>query len=193
MNKVKVLIEGYAKPIKNGWIASSTVTLIQTNGKNIIVDPGCNRQRLLGELSKNGLKTTDINFVFLTHNHTDHALLMGIFENARVITSSEVYNGDKQIEYEGQLPELGLKIIETPGHSDDSKTLLVETEDGIYAVAGDVFWWKEGEEQVVDLEKPDPYAEGVDTMKNLIERRKKVLELADWVIPGHGKMFKSPK
>ncbi len=37
MNKIKVLIQGYAKEIKNGWLASSTVTLIQSNDKNIIV------------------------------------------------------------------------------------------------------------------------------------------------------------
>lgn len=191
MSKVKVLTEGYAKPIKNGWTASSTVILIQTNGKNIIVDPRCNRQKILEELSKNGLKTANINFVFLTHNHTDHVLLMGIFENAKVITSLEVYNGDEQIEYEGQLPELGLGIIETPGHSDDSKMLLAETEDGRYAIAGDVFWWKEGEEQRIDVNKPDPYAE--ESMESLIKSRKKVLDLADWIIPGHGKMFKGSR
>jgi len=26
----------------------------------------------------------------------------------------------------------------------------------------------------------------------LIESRKKILEIADWIIPGHGKMFKNP-
>lgn len=29
MAKVKVLIEGYAKETKNGWLASSTTTLIE--------------------------------------------------------------------------------------------------------------------------------------------------------------------
>ena len=47
MNQVKILIQGYAKEIENGWKASSTVTLIKSGDKNIIVDPGCNRKRLL--------------------------------------------------------------------------------------------------------------------------------------------------
>ncbi|MBU1877039.1 MBL fold metallo-hydrolase, partial [Patescibacteria group bacterium] len=83
MAKVKVLIRGYAKKIENGWLASSTVTLVQSNDKNIIVDPGCNRKKLVEELLKENLKTTDIDFVFLTHFHTDHTLLTGIFENAK--------------------------------------------------------------------------------------------------------------
>lgn len=29
MAEIKVLIEGYAKEIKNGWMASSTVTLVK--------------------------------------------------------------------------------------------------------------------------------------------------------------------
>jgi len=40
MAKVKVLIEGYAKKTKDGWLASSTATLIKDDDKNIIVDPG---------------------------------------------------------------------------------------------------------------------------------------------------------
>lgn len=38
MNKIKVLIEGYAKETKMGWLANSTVVSIQSNEKNIIVD-----------------------------------------------------------------------------------------------------------------------------------------------------------
>jgi glyoxylase-like metal-dependent hydrolase (beta-lactamase superfamily II) len=79
MNKVKVLTQGYAKEIDNGWLASSTVTLIQSNAKNIIVDPGCNRKKLLEKLDKNDLKPFDIDFVLLTHSHSDHSLLAGIF------------------------------------------------------------------------------------------------------------------
>lgn len=40
MNNVKVLIEGYAKEIRGGWLASSTTTLIESNGIRVIVDPG---------------------------------------------------------------------------------------------------------------------------------------------------------
>ena len=51
MAKVKVLIEGYAKETKSGWVASSTVTLVQDRGINIIFDPGINKELLLKKLS----------------------------------------------------------------------------------------------------------------------------------------------
>ncbi len=191
MVKVKVLIEGYARQIENGWIASSTVTLIQIDGKNIMVDPGCNRQRLLTELSKNDLRPQDIDFVFLTHGHTDHVLLTGFFENTKVINHSEVYEGDKQIKHQDRLTELNLRIIPTPGHSEDSCSLIIKAGDGIYAVVGDVFWWTVEEKQRMEITKPDPYAKDKNKDK-LIKSRKKILKIADWIIPGHGKIFKNP-
>lgn len=191
MAEVKILIEGYAKEIKNGWLASSTVTLIESNNKKIIVDPGCNRKSLLDELSKNNLKTEDIDFVFLTHNHTDHALLTGIFENAKVLDDDEIYDNDKQIEHHNKVPDTDIEIIKTLGHTSAHCSLIVKTNKGVYVIAGDVFWWMDDEEQKVDINKTDQAH--VSDMKELIESRKKVLELADYIIPGHGKMFKVEK
>lgn len=189
--QVKVLVEGYAKQIKNGWIASSTATLIKSNGKNIIVDPGCNRVKLLDSLKKENLKTQDIDFVLLTHNHTDHALLAGIFENAKTINSEEIYNGDNQIAHKNKIPGTGLEIIQTPGHTPGHCSLAIPTERGIVVIAGDVFWWIDGEEQKIGIERKDQ-AHPSD-MKKLIESRKKLLEIADFIIPGHGKMFRVEK
>ena len=31
MTEIKVLIEGYAKEIKNGWVANSTAVLVRSN------------------------------------------------------------------------------------------------------------------------------------------------------------------
>jgi len=191
MNKIKVLIQGYAKRIENGWLASSTVSLVQSNGKTIIVDPGCNREKLIEGLSENNLKPTDIDFVFLTHSHTDHTLLAGIFENAKVFNNEEIYDDDEQIEHNNKIPETDLEIIQTPGHSNDHCSLVVKTKEGIYAVAGDVFWWMDDEEQKIDINKPDQ-AHPAD-MKKLIKSRKTLLKLADYIIPGHGKMFKIKK
>ncbi len=188
MNQVKVLIQGYAKQIEGGWLASSTVTLIQSNNKKIIVDPGCERKNLIKELSSNNLKTADIDFVLLTHGHTDHALLAGIFENAMVLNNEEIYDDDKQVEHNNEIPGTDIEIIQTPGHSTDHCSLLVKTKEGIYAVAGDVFWWMDDEKQKVDINKPDQ-AHPVD-LKKLIESRRQLLDRADYIIPGHGKMFK---
>lgn len=191
MTKVKVLIEGYAKQIKGGWLASSTTTLVQQNGLNLIVDPGCNRVRLVESLAKNGLMTSDINYVLLTHGHTDHALLAGMFENARALNDSEIYEGEKQVEHGGKVPGMDLEIVETPGHSGDSCSLIVKSQEGTIVVAGDVFWWKDAENKDYSfealLDHKDVYVEEYTILRT---SRKRILEIADYIIPGHGKMFK---
>lgn len=152
MAKVKVLIEGYAKKTKTGWIASSTTTLVQEKDLNIIVDPGINKKLLLKKLKENGLATKNIDLVFLTHYHPDHALLAGIFENAKILDGGTI--------------------------------------QGKVLVAGDVFWWMDDEKQELDINKSDPFTQN---RKALLKSRQKVLKIADWIIPGHGKMFKNPK
>lgn len=189
--KIKVLIEGYAKKIKDGWLASSTVTFIEVNNKKIIVDPGCNRDKLMEALKKGNLKTKDIDYVICTHNHTDHILLCGIFENAKVLNTEEIYDNDKQIEHNNKVPGTDIEIMQTPGHTTEHCSLIVKTKKGVYIVGGDVFWWADDEEQKIDIDKKDQ-AHPVD-MKRLKESRKKILEIADFIIPGHGKMFKVDK
>ncbi|MCK5474852.1 MAG: MBL fold metallo-hydrolase [Candidatus Aenigmarchaeota archaeon] len=153
MTKIDILVEGYAKEIENGWNASSNVTLVTSNSKNIIVDPGCNRKLLLDALEKHKLKTGDIDFVLNTHNHTDHTLLTSIFENAKVITTDEIYAGDHQVEHNNKIPETNLEIIQVPGHTPKHCALVVKTEKGTYVIAGDVFWWIDNEEQKIDIKK----------------------------------------
>jgi len=192
MAEVKILIEGYAKPLKNGWLANSSVVLIKSNGENIITDPGPDREKLLNVLKKEKLKTSDIDFVFLTHGHTDHSLLAGIFENAKIVDELYVYQKDVITRHDGVIPGTDLKVIRTPGHMEEHCSLIVETEKGVYAVAGDAFWWSENEKQEIDINKPDNDPEHMNIQK-LIASRKKILELADYIIPGHGKMVKIKK
>jgi hypothetical protein len=57
-------------------------------------------------------------------------------------------------------------------------------------VGADVFWWPEGEEQIVDINKSDPFASD----QNLLTlSRSSTLKLCDFLIPGHGKTFTVPK
>lgn len=189
MAEIKILIEGYAKPTKNGWLANSSVVFVKSNGKNIIADPGFDREKLLNELGKEKLKTSDIDFVFLTHGHLDHSVLAGIFENAKMIDELYVYQKDIIARHNGVIPGTDLKVIRTPGHMEEHCSLIVETKQGVYAVAGDVFWWLENEKQEIDINKPDNDPEHMNIRK-LVASRKKLLELADYIIPGHGKMFK---
>lgn len=196
MKEMKVLIEGYAKSEEGIEHASSSTTLIQEGNLNIIVDPGMNRQLLLNSLKKEGLTPDKINYVVLTHNHLDHMLLTGIFENALVVDDSAIYSFEDTIKnHDGKIPGRDIEIISTPGHDQFHCSVLVKTEKyGAVAIAGDVFWWADNEKQVTDfkslIEHNDPYVKNEEALK---ESRKKVLKIADYVIPGHGKMFKVKK
>lgn len=196
MAEVKILIEGYAKEKNGAEFVSSTTTLIRERGLNIIVDPGMDRKLLLESLRKENLSPDKINYVILTHYHLDHSLLAGIFENAKVLDNGEAYSWDGKIEsHGGRIPRTNIEIIKTPGHDMFHCSVLVKTTDfGKVAIVGDVFWWEDREEQKADkeslMEHKDPY---VKNEEELMESRKKILEIVDYIIPGHGKMFKVEK
>ena len=193
MAEVKILVEGYAKEKNGVEFASSTTVLIKENDLNIIVDPGMDRELLLESLKKENLSLNDINYVILTHYHLDHSLLAGIFENAKILDNGSIYSFNGEIiDHNGKVPGTDVEIIKTPGHDHFHCSVLVGTKKyGKIIIAGDIFWWKTGEEQKIDrenlIERIDPYVKNEMQLK---ESREKVLEMADFVIPGHGKMFK---
>jgi glyoxylase-like metal-dependent hydrolase (beta-lactamase superfamily II) len=196
MEEVKVLVQGYAKDAGEAEMATSTATLIRKDGISVIVDPGMDRKRLLAALRKEKLTPEKIDFVVLTHYHLDHSLLAGIFKNARVMDDSLIYSWDGSIvEHDGKVPGTGTQIVKAPGHDPFHCAVLVKTAKmGTVAVAGDVFWWPEGEEQKTDrkslINKEDPYMKDWD---KLVASRKLLLKSADHIIPGHGKMFRVQK
>ena len=195
MATIKILIEGYAKKLEKGWVASSTTCFITTGNKKIITDPGCNRKKLLSVLKKEGLTTDDIDYVFLSHCHPDHILLAGIFEKAKFVTfdSNLIYDNDSIFEFDKHALGSDIEIIETPGHVLEHLSLLVNTPEGKAGIAGDAIWWLDDEKQIFDINQQDhSQAKGMN-METLIESRKKLIEIADYIIPGHGKMFKVDK
>lgn len=189
MNKIEVLIEGYAKVNPDGtWKASSTTTLVRNNlGQIIIVDPGCNREMLLEKLAEVNLGVEDVDYVFITHHHLDHAMGVGWFPDAKVIDADSVQDGDLGSTPDENFFGEGIKIIKTPGHEAAHASLLVDTDKGKICISGDVFWWGEGKDQDISLDYHDEFASDMEAIK---ESRKKVLAASDYIVPGHGKMFK---
>lgn len=184
MAKVKILIKGYLPSETNGRNCP-TISLIRDKNIIMICDPGIvkNQDIIKEALRKEGLKIEDINFVFITHSHIDHYRNIGMFPKAKTLEYFGIWEEDKDgIDWKENFSE-NIKIIKTPGHNYDNLTLLVKTSKGIIAVCGDVFW-KES------FPKDDPYASDI---KKLDESRKKILKLADYIIPGHGEMFKVKK
>ena len=187
MTKVKILIYGYVKG--DGSKVEPTTTLIQDGKTNIIVDPGMGKNkptRFRKALAREGLKLKDINIVFCTHYHLDHTQYIGLFPKARIIDFLYTYEGDKWLDHKGEGYKLSpnVSIIHTPGHTPEHASLKVKANKEIVIIAGDV-WWLETMEPKIDEMALD--------QKQLEKSREKVLEVADWIIPGHGKIFKNPK
>lgn len=181
MAKVEILQTGYASTESNGR-SSPTISLVSDGDKKIIVDPGVVKDQkvIVGALKKHNLAISDINFVFVTHWHPDHARNVGMFEKAVAIDWWGWWESDLFKDFSGELTQ-DIKIIKTPGHSIDGVTMLVKTDRGITAICGDVFWKENYPEK-------DPYAQD---LKALQRSRGKVLKLADFIIPGHGPIFKN--
>jgi len=188
MAEVKILVEGYTNADKEESdekeITCPTISLIKGAGLNIIVDPGVlESQKILTNTLKNeGLSVGDIDIVCITHSHIDHYRNIGMFPDAKTLEFFGLWDKNTVSDWDENFTE-DIKIIKTPGHNYDGITLLVKTSKGVVAVCGDVFWKK-------DYPENDPYATDDEKLK---ESRKKVLQSADYIIPGHAGMYKVEK
>jgi len=187
MAKIDILVQGYVTKDEKRDRASSSAVLVQDKEVNIIVDPGLAKEELAAALRKLNLKPEDVDYILLTHYHPDHSFGAAWFPKAKILDNEEVLEGDVVNKHDGFIPNTDLAIMHTPGHADEHCSLAVPTDKGMVVIAGDVFWWTDSEEQKIDINKQDPYAIDFEKLK---KSREKVLKIADFVVPGHGKIFK---
>jgi len=182
MAEVKILIEGYTSEELGDEKTCATIALVRDQDIIMITDPGVleRQEDLIQKLKEENLTVNDINVVFITHSHIDHYRNIGMFPTAKTLEFYGLWDKNTVDDWDEQFTK-DIKIIKTPGHNSNSLTLLVETKEGKVAICGDVFWEK-------DFSEVDPYASDKEKLK---ESRKKVLEIADWIIPGHGPMFRN--
>lgn len=192
MANIKILIQGYAKKLPGGqWDATSTCTLVKSGGKNVLIDPGMFPDNLKMALEKEHLQIHSIDIIVNTHSHRDHTANSRLFDKARVYNPFKEY---RKIPDDLTMPGTQIKILYTPGHVDKHIAFLVDTPKGKYAVAGDAIWWQDGEEQKTDYQSLIKHIDPVGKDQKMIqESRKRLFSMADYVIPGHGNMFKVSK
>ena len=142
---------------------------------------------MIAGLKREKLKPSNIDYVFLTHYHLDHVLQASVFTKAKILDGTMIYEDDRETEYGETIPGTSIGVISTPGHADELASLLAQTEKGNIMIASDNFWWIKSERQEIDINKQDMFANNIERLK---ESRKKILKMADYVIPGHGKMMK---
>ncbi len=198
-NRVSVLHSGYVQPIEGrGFLpgaqtdgarkVASTISLVQASDIVLIADPGMAASgvwdQILNRLQLKGEKPEDVTHVFISHHHPDHVSKVGLFPNATIVDFWATYKNDLWSDHPDNY-ELapGVKVIRTPGHTNEDSSLLVETREGTYALTH--LWWTAGYEP-----KEDPLAEDA---KGISHSRELVLKQADWIIPGHGAMFRNSK
>jgi glyoxylase-like metal-dependent hydrolase (beta-lactamase superfamily II) len=191
--KVKILLKGYfiwIDRLEQKFKASSTVTLIRDGRVNILVDTGNHsvENKLVSALKREGLKPNDIYYVIVTHHHPDHVANNHLFKKARITDVLTSYKGDQftvdlDILHKGKnIITPNVYIISTPGHELDECSVIVNTEKGVVAIVGDVFWSTQKEKNIM-----------VKDAKELAKSQAMVVKLVDYIIPGHGGMFKVNK
>jgi len=184
--EVKILLTGYTNADCRGKgeeeTTRCTTTLIRDGKFVIISDPGVleSQQILINALARENLTVTDITHVFITHSHMDHYRNIGMFSDAIAIDYWGLWEGAKNEKLPEKLSD-NINFIKTPGHSYDGMTMIAKTNDGKIAVVGDLWWSERGPAQ-------DPYANNLNELK---KSREKIPALADFIIPGHGEMFRT--
>ncbi|BES97660.1 unnamed protein product [Nesidiocoris tenuis] len=193
--EVRVLHEGYSRLVDDVFEANCTCTLI-TGPYNIIVDTMTpwDGNYILKRLKEFDLTPGDIQFVISTHGHSDHVGNNNLFLSARHIVGrcisyrttyfDEPFSrGDEYV-----IDPESLRVISTPGHTLACVTVLVKTDEGLVAIAGDLF------EKLEDVYNEYVWlgagSENPDLQRH---NRAKIIQLADYIIPGHGPRFKVTK
>jgi glyoxylase-like metal-dependent hydrolase (beta-lactamase superfamily II) len=181
MAEVSILVTGYAD-LAHGLVGP-TISLVRDHDHCLIIDPGSvsDPQVISLALARHHLKWEDIDAVGISHAHLDHYRFIGLFPRAVCLDAwgswqaNHFYAGPTERIYR---PDI--QILATPGHSHDSITFLVQTHLGRVAICGDLFWDESGPAD-------DPYAEDIPLLR---QNREKIRTMADWIVPGHGPMFR---
>lgn len=194
-NSVLILNDGYVREIPGrnmmpwaaddgGRIVASTVALVRGPGVVLVADPGMVHDfpGMLKQLKELGISTGDVTHVFISHHHPDHAYHAGVFENAKLIDFAGIYQNDVWYDHaDNYAIAPGIRVLKTPGHTHEDASLVVDTPDGTYAMTH--AWWYD-----MQPEK-SPLAQDHDMLD---ASRLKLLEIADWIVPGHGAPFENP-
>lgn len=178
MTTVDLLHAGYADER-----CASSIVLVRDGDAVIVSDPGMVASRLLilDPLAALDVSPDAVTHVFLSHHHPDHTMNVALFPNAEVVDFWARYKDDLWLDMPGDGYHLSprAQLWLTPGHTKEDASLIVEADDGVYAMTH--LWWRA--DRTPDV---DPYC--IDQVA-LDAGRARVLAVADVVIPGHGGAF----
>lgn len=187
--EISVLLEGYSYEEKDGrYRANGSCTLIN-GAKKIIVDTGSphDREKIIKSLANYGINPNEIDHVVCTHGHSDHVGNLNLFPNAKFIVGFDISEGDHYLDHDfkgGKIYKIDddIEVIPTPGHTHTDVSVLVRNVKnyGTVVVCGDLFENEDDEKEWRNI------SEWIEKHE---ESRAKIIEKADFLVPGHGPMF----
>lgn len=208
--KVIVLAEGYNRPLNQlRTAADGSCTLLLNTQSIVLVDTlgPFSKQKLLQLLQQHKIHPDSITHVVGTHGHPDHIGNLNLFtgqSNESVVKSGDVniktpihivgnsvYQQDEFLAHDFSVTSYQIdhqiRVESTPGHTMTCVSVVCENADslGRVVVAGDLF------EREQDLQDESIWIEaGSENVELQKHHRSLVLDMADYIIPGHGPMFR---
>lgn len=191
----------YAKKLRFGGTGASTVTLIEGE-KTMLVDTGFegetdvdtvneerNHEKLRTLLHLEGIDPQDIDYVFFTHMHRDHTGNHRLFKNSTFFMSTSEYErspipNSEPVDDNDEIMD-GVTALYTPGHTKGHCSVKVSLEEDTVVCAGDA---------IVSLTyllqgKFWSYNSDYYSDRASAESVKRIMDAADYIIPGHGSVF----
>jgi glyoxylase-like metal-dependent hydrolase (beta-lactamase superfamily II) len=160
----------------------STVSLVLDGDQRIVIDPGmAPSQAAIGvPLGDLGFAPEEVTDVIISHHHPDHTVNIGMFPQARVHDHWAIYHYDEWEDRpaEGFRVSPNVELWETPGHTPQDISTLVTTDQGL-VVFTHLYAYPDGPPE--DRRATDPAA--------LHNGRKRILDVAALIVPGHGPAF----
>ena len=136
-----------------------------------ITDAGADRKSYAGN------EPVNVNFIFVGKNLAEDIKLKG---------TCELDTGGK----EKYIVDEHITVIHTPGHDNRSISVLVKTTKGLVAITGDLFEYNKDWHTVDTSKAWEPWSQDKDLQ---MKSRKKIWNMAEYIVPGHGDIFKIDK
>jgi glyoxylase-like metal-dependent hydrolase (beta-lactamase superfamily II) len=194
LHEVIVLVPGFVG-VQQGqsYLAGGTVTLIKGN-PNVVVDTGdvWQRAQIVAALAEHGTAADDVQWVINTHGHLDHVGNNNLFPAATFVLDGDLARDGTYWTHDFSRGPLSIAvgsddgaitIMFTPGHTDHDLSVIVPASIGVVAVVGDLF-----EHAADDLGGVwERWSRDVPRQR---KSRAAVRALADYIVPGHGGIFR---
>jgi N-acyl homoserine lactone hydrolase len=202
----RILLPGVPVSSRRGALGWCNVVLLRRGGRNILFDTGSygDRRQLLDALAARGLAPADVDLVFVSHFHYDHAANAEIFpcdvavseRERRYAVDEEFLSARDPFVPRALVPYLaqrlvavrsgdevarGVVAVELPGHTPGTMGLLLRDEGVL--LSGDAV--KNAWDLVHD-EPPPCFA----APELALESYRRVREVAATVVPGHDRPFR---